>query len=66
MLKCNLVEISVNVDMQTCHPRREGWINFKVKRRKLPKHQVHLFFSGNEQLKIMILYIPILLLFLRI
>jgi hypothetical protein len=28
-----------------------------VKRRKLPKHQVYLFFSGNEQLKIMILYV---------
>ena len=52
--------------MQTYLPRREGWLRLKVKRRKLPKHPSSSFFSGNEQLKIMILYIPILLLFLHI
>jgi hypothetical protein len=40
----------VNLDMQTCHPRRKGWLKLKVKRRKLPKHPSSSFFSGNEQL----------------
>ena len=35
-------------------------------KKKIAKTPSSSFFSGNEQLKIMILYIPILLLFLRI
>ena len=42
----------VNVDMQTYLPRREGWLRLKVKRRKLPKHQVHLFFLAMNNLKL--------------
>ena len=42
-----------NVDMQTCHPRREGWLGLKVKRRKLPKHvhQFHLFFLAMNNIQ---------------
>jgi hypothetical protein len=54
-----------NVDIQTCHQEEKVDSTWRWKEENC-QNTKFIFFSGNEQLKIMILYIPILLLFLRI
>ena len=46
--------------------KKRGLAQLEGEKKKIAKTPGSSFFSGNEQLKIMILYIPILLLFLRI
>jgi hypothetical protein len=46
--------------------KKRGLAQLEGEKKKIAKTPSSSFFFGNEQLKIMILYIPILLLFLRI